>query len=179
MLVLPTVPAVNLEGCALFFTNAIISAHHRLWISSPYFVPDDAIVRALQIAALRGVDVRIMLPQKPDHLLVYLSAFSYYAEMELAGVKSYRYQPGFMHQKVMLVDDTSAAVGTANLDNRSFRLNFEITMLVHDVAFAREVERMLERDFSNCRLVHSGDLRTRSILFRVLVRIARLLAPIQ
>ena len=78
---------------------------------------------------MRGVDVRILLPQKADHLLVYLSSYSYLEEMTAANVKLFRYIPGFMHQKVMLVDHDYCSIGTANFDNRSFRLNFEITMV--------------------------------------------------
>jgi len=179
MLVLPTGPADSLETCALFFDAVIHGARNRLWIASPYFVPDEAVVRALQFAGLRGVDVRIMLPEKADHKLVYLSSFSYLAETEPSGVKIYRYQPGFLHQKVMLIDDDVATVGTANLDNRSFRLNFEITMVVADRSFAREVETMLERDFESCRQTTLEDLEKRPFWFRVAVRFARLMAPIQ
>jgi len=136
-----------LETCGLFFVHMINAAQQRLWITSPYFVPDPQVICALQLASLRGVDVRIMLPQRPDHLLVYLSSFSYLEEAEQADVKIYRYQPGFMHHKVILVDDHLAAVGTANLDNRSFRLNFEIIVLVEDRTFAAQVEDMLRRDF--------------------------------
>ena len=104
----------------------------RIWIASPYFVPDASLIYALQLAALRGVDVRVMLPERPDHKLVYLAGFSYIAEAEPAGVKFYRYQPGFMHHKVILVDDDLAAVGTANFDNRSMRLNFEMMLVFAD-----------------------------------------------
>ncbi len=179
VLVLASGPADDFDTCDLFFTYMIHAAEKRLWITSPYFVPDDSIVDALQLAALRGVDVRIMLPQKPDHLLVYLSAFSYLEEMAKAGVKVMRYLPGFMHQKVIIVDDRVAAVGTANLDNRSFRLNFELTVLVADEKFTREVDTMLARDFANCREAGIEDLNRRSIFFRVMVRVARLLSPIQ
>ena len=136
VLVLPTGPADDLETCGLFFVHMINAAQQRLWITSPYFVPDPQVICALQLASLRGVDVRIMLPEHADHWLVYLSSFSFLEEAEQADVKIYRYQPGFMHHKVMLVDDGLAAVGTANLDNRSFRLNFEITVLVDDRQFA-------------------------------------------
>jgi cardiolipin synthase len=179
VLVLPTGPADDLETCSLFFLHTINLAKQRLWIASPYFVPDAQVISALQLASLRGVDVRIMLPEKPDHLLVYLSSFSFLQEAEQADVKIYRYQPGFMHEKVILVDDRLAAVGTANLDNRSFRLNFEITVLVDDRDFASEVEQMLQRDFEQCRRVHSDELRRRSFLFKVAVRVARLMAPVQ
>jgi cardiolipin synthase len=167
-----------LETCGLFFMHAINSARHRLWIATPYFVPDGALIYALQLAALRGVDVRIMLPQKPDHRLVYLAAFSYIAETELSGVKFYRYQPGFMHHKVILVDDDLAAVGTANFDNRSIRLNFEMMLVFADRPFAATVSQMLEHDFANCRQTTTADIADRSLLFHFGVRLARLMAPI-
>ena len=179
VLVLPTGPADELETCGLFFIHMINSAKDRLWIASPYFVPDEQVISALQLASLRGVDVRIMLPEHPDHLLVYLSSFSFLEETEKADVKIYRYQPGFMHHKVILVDDHLAAVGTANLDNRSFRLNFEITVLVDDHEFAGQVDRMLRRDFENCKLARSDDLQQRSMWFKVAVRVARLMSPVQ
>jgi cardiolipin synthase len=179
VLVLPTGPADRLETCALFFSESINRAKERVWIASPYFVPDSQIMTALQLAALRGVDVRIMLPGKPDHLLVYLSSFSYIKQVEPVGVKFYRYEAGFLHQKVILVDDQVAGVGTANLDNRSFRLNFEVTMVVVDQGFAREVEEMLVEDFAHCRQVNAGDYDDRPFWFKLTVQTSRLLAPIQ
>ncbi len=179
VLVLPTGPADELETCGLFFVHMINAAQQRLWITSPYFVPDPQVICALQLASLRGVDVRIMLPEHADHWLVYLSSFSFLEEAEQADVKIYRYQPGFMHHKVILVDDHLAAVGTANLDNRSFRLNFEITVLVDDRQFAVQVEQMLQRDFEHCERAHAEDLLQRSFWFRVAVRVARLMSPLQ
>ena len=127
-------------------------------------MPDTSLIHALQLAALRGVDVRIMLPQKPDHKLVYLAAFSYIAEAEPSGVKFYRFLPGFMHHKVILVDDDLAAVGTANFDNRSVRLNFEIMLLFANRSFARAVSDMLESDFTVCRQVRRGGFRRAIVL---------------
>jgi cardiolipin synthase len=178
-LCLPTGPADDLETCTLFFLHAINSAKQRIWIVSPYFVPDEQLMSALQLAALRGVDVRILIPENPDQQLVYYSSFSYLEEAENAGVRIFRYQPGFFHQKVMLVDDNAAAIGTANLDNRSMRLNFEVTMLLVDQDFARDVEAMLEEDFADSREVHATDYTEASLWFRLTVRVARLLAPIQ
>ncbi len=179
VLVIPSGPADALETCGLFFLHAIHSAKRRVWIASPYFVPDPKVVAALQIAALRGVDVRILLPERADHVLVWLSSYSYFNETEPYGVRLYRYQPGFLHQKVMLVDDDTAAVGTANLDNRSFRLNFEFTLLIVDQAFGRQVSEMLERDFANSRVVGQDELNAKPIWFKFAVRFARLMAPIQ
>ncbi len=178
-LVLASDPSDILETCGLFFMHAINVAQERIWIATPYFVPDTALIYALQLAALRGVDVRIMLPNRPDHLLVYLSAFSYIAEAEPAGVKFYRYQPGFMHHKVILVDDDLAAVGTANFDNRSIRLNFELMLIFADKSFAATVCEMLEADFAQCRLATAEEFASRSYWFHFAVRLARLMAPIQ
>ena len=178
VLILPTGPADRLDTCALFFVQAINVSRERVWITSPYFVPDESVISALQLAALRGVDVRIMLPSRPDHKLVHLASLSYVDESVRNGVKLYRYEKGFLHQKALLVDDKLAAVGTANLDNRSFRLNFEFTVLVADRNFAAEVADMLEEDFSNCRPIAEDEYASRVLPVRIAARIARLLAPV-
>ena len=177
-LVLPTGPADDIESCDLFFFQAISAATRRVWIVSPYFVPDREIVSALQLAVLRGVDVRVMLPRKPDHKMVYLASFSYLSDLDSLGVKFYRYNDGFLHQKVILVDDVMASVGTANCDNRSFRLNFEITLAVSDPEFVADVEAMLQRDFLSCVQVGADDYEDRSFLFKTGVMLSRLLSPI-
>jgi cardiolipin synthase A/B len=179
VLAVPSGPADSYETASLLFVMAINSATERLWIASPYFVPDDRVVAALQLAALRGVDVRVVLPEKADHLLMYLSAFSYIEELGDAGVKILRYQPGFLHQKTFLVDDKIAAIGTANLDNRSFRLNFEITLVFLSEAFTEECAEMFEADFERCKPFDREQLARRSFGFRFLVRASRLLAPVQ
>nr|WP_274381976.1 cardiolipin synthase [Myxacorys almedinensis] len=175
--VLPTGPADRLPNCMLFFVNAINQAKHRLWLASPYFVPDDSFLAALKLAAIRGVDVRILLPEHRDHFWVYFCAFSYYEEMQMAGVKFYRYQPGFMHQKVMLIDDAIAAVGTVNLDNRSFFLNFEASVFVLSQPFIQDVEAMLLQDLKQCCLVETSE-KTQPLWLRFTARVARLLAPV-
>ena len=177
-LIFPTGPADALETCSLFFHQAIVGARRRLWIASPYFVPDPPVFEALQLAALRGVDVRILLPARPDHKLVYLASFSFLDAADRTGIQIYRYQNGFLHQKVVLVDDEVAAVGTANLDNRSLRLNFEVMLVAVDRTFAGQVAAMLERDFLQARRASAADLQTRSWLFRWAVRAARLFDPI-
>ena len=134
---------------------------------------------ALQLAGLRGVDVRILIPDEPDHLLVYLAAFSYFDEAKTTGVKFYRYLDGFLHQKVMLIDERVATVGTANFDNRSFRLNFEVTAIVGDEAFNKEVEQMFLDDFDHSRQMRPGELDERGFGFKLAVRFARLTSPIQ
>jgi len=179
VLVIPSGPADELETAELMFLHAINVARKRLWIASPYFVPDDAVVYALQLAGMRGVDVRILIPDRPDHLAVWLAAFSYFEDAGKTGVRFYRYRRGFLHEKVMLIDDQAATVGTANFDNRSFRLNFEITAVVEDPGFIREVEAMFERDFADAKPESPETLRRKPFWFNVAVRLARLSAPIQ
>ena len=177
ILIIPSGPADKLETVGLMFTHAINSARNRIWIASPYFVPDEGIIAALQLAGLRGVDVRILIPDRPDHKLIYLAAFSYFKQAGKSGVKFYRYTKGFMHQKAMLVDDMVSAIGTANFDNRSFRLNFEITAMITDNDFNNEVEKMFLEDFSNSRIMEPDELSSKPYWFKFLVRLARLTAP--
>lgn len=179
VLIVPSGPADALETAALMFHQAINAAKKRIWIASPYFVPDDAILSALQLAGLRGVDVRILIPDTADHLLVYLAAFSYFDDASRTGVRFFRYTDGFLHQKVMLIDDQNATVGTANFDNRSFRLNFEITGAVSDPEFAKQVEEMFERDFARSREMLQADVDGRPFWKRLGSRLARLTSPIQ
>jgi cardiolipin synthase len=179
ILALPSGPADELETCTLFFIAVINAATSRLWIASPYFVPDEQFITAVQLAALRGVQVRILFPKRSDNLLVSLSIWSYLEELEKVGVEFYQYTRGFMHQKVTLIDDEYCTIGTANFDNRSFRLNFEITMAVADRELATQVSEMLQADFANAERITAADLRARSFAFRFAVRAARLASPVQ
>jgi cardiolipin synthase len=157
----------------------IHSARRRIWIASPYFVPDEGVAGALTLAALRGVEVRILIPDETDHVLVHLSAFAFAGAMLDAGIAIHRYRGGFLHQKVFLVDDQAAGVSTANLDNRSFRLNFEITALVVDASFAAQVERMLEADFARAPRMTRAELDAMPLWRKAAARAAYLTAPIQ
>ncbi|HFB54274.1 MAG TPA: cardiolipin synthase [Sulfurimonas autotrophica] len=178
VLIVPSSPADTLETASFLLLEAIHTAQKRIWISSPYFVPDNAILKALQLAGLRGVDVRILLPQKPDNLLVYLAAFTYLENIGVNSVKFFRYTDGFLHQKVMLIDDTHATVGTANLDNRSLRLNFEITALITDKEFAHTIQNMFEKDFLLSKEISSAEITQRPFIFKLAARLARLTAPL-
>lgn len=171
-------PADAQETCSLFFVTLINAANRRLWITSPYFVPDEAVLAALRLAVLRGVDVRILLPSRPDHRIVFAASVHYAEEAVQAGIGIYRYRPGFVHQKVLLVDDDMAAIGSANLDNRSFRLNFEVMLLTIDSAFADQVEQMLLADFAQADRQLDSVRREVSRLRRLGIRLARLLSPI-
>ncbi|MBC7979699.1 MAG: cardiolipin synthase [Armatimonadetes bacterium] len=179
VLCLPTGPADSMETCGLFFLAAINSAKERLWIATPYFVPDDQIISALKLAAMRGVDVRIIVPGINDSTLVYYSSASYLDEIQEAGIRAYRFQKGFLHQKTMLIDNEFSIVGSANMDNRSFRLNFEIILAVKDKDFATGMREMFETDFSNSTEIKPRELAKKPFSFRLASRVSRLLAPIQ
>jgi cardiolipin synthase len=178
-LTLPSGPDDLFETCTLFFIKVIQSAKSRLWIASPYFVPDEQFITALHLAVIRGVDVRILIPEKTDNPLVTFTHWSYIEDLKKIGAKVYWYQKGFLHQKVVIVDDDYATIGTANFDNRSFRLNFEITVVIADGAFNNEVARMLDNDFQNGSLVTDAEIKDKGYFFRFAVRAARLTAPIQ
>ncbi len=178
LLIFPSDPAGEYEEAGLMYHQAIVGARERIWIASPYFVPDHSIISALQLAALRGVDVRVMIPDEPDKVLIAMANWSFTRELLPAGVKVYRYQGGFMHQKVFLMDDAVSGVGTANFDNRSFRLNFEITLLAHDRPFAAQVEDMLLTDFRRCRQVSREEIRDKPVWFPLAMSVARLFAPV-
>lgn len=178
-LALPSGPADEFETCTLLFMRAIQSATTRLWIASPYFVPDEQFITALHLAVLRGVDVKILIPRKTDNPLVNLTHWAYIKELKRLGVSLFWYEKGFLHQKVVLVDDELATIGTANFDNRSFRLNFEITLLIKNKEFAGSVARMLEDDFAGSPEIIDEELINKSFGFNFLVRAAQLTAPIQ
>ena len=179
VLVLATGPADEAERCSLAFIRAVNSARSRLWISSPYFVPDSTVLTALQLAALRGVEVRVLLPERTDHLLPMLSSYSYYDSLASAGIELWRYQSGFMHQKALLADDYLAAVGSINVDYRSFHLNFELVVMVTDKGFATQMEAMMKEDFARSRRVDLAEYDKRPWWFKAAVRLARLLSPVQ
>jgi cardiolipin synthase len=178
VLLFPSDPASNFDEAGLMFHQVISQARERIWIASPYFVPDRGIISALQLAALRGVDVRVMIPDRSDGPVVGLANWSFTKELLPAGVAVYRYEPAFMHQKVFLMDRELAGVGTANFDNRSFRLNFEITALVHNPKFCDEVEQMLLADFASSRLVTPKELDEKPLWFALATATARLMAPV-
>lgn len=178
VLVMPTGPADLLEDCAIAFSEVISRADRRLWIVSPYFVPDVDMQTALYAAAMRGVDVRVLVPRKPDHRLVWLASIAHANRMINHGVKIYRYTEGFLHEKVILVDDKIAGVGTVNFDNRSFRINFEITLWFTHEKMIADVDRMLEEDFAQSVLLTTSERAGQSFAMRFLSEAARLLSPV-
>lgn len=178
VLVLPSGPADRFETASLLIQHALHSARQRIWIASPYFVPDEGTIAALKLAALRGVDVRILIPEQTDNLLVTQAAYAFIGPLLDAGVKIYRYNAGFLHAKSFLVDERLSAIGTVNLDNRSFRLNFEITALMLDETFTQQLEQQFLQDFSHSRQMALSELALRPWWLRAISRAAHLMAPV-
>lgn len=124
------------------------STKSRLWISTPYRVPDEASIVTLHMVKARGVDVRLLIPDRADHLLVYLAGFHYENEFTEASIPIFGYHAGFMHQKCILADDQLTMIGSINLNNRSLHLHFEIMLGISDPQFILQVEAMLNEDFA-------------------------------
>jgi cardiolipin synthase len=177
-LIMPSAPTQRLETAGLMFVSALHSARERIWLSAPYFVPDEAVLKALELAALRGVDVRIITTGKPDSLVVFMAAFHYIDQLRDLGIKFYAYTPGFLHEKVALVDNDVSTIGTANFDNRSFRLNFEVTAIIVDRDFAAEMAAMFERDFAHADVIDPAELDKKPFWWHVAVKASRLAAPV-
>ena len=130
------------------YLRLIHRAQDHVYIQTPYFIPDDSILDALKIAAKSGVDVRIMIPCKPDHPFVYWATYSYIGEMVAAGAKCYVYNNGFLHAKTLSIDGMVACVGTANMDFRSFGLNFEVNAVIYSERTVQRLERAFENDMT-------------------------------
>jgi len=177
-LIVPSAPTQRLETAGLMFVAALQSARTRIWLSAPYFVPDDAVLRALELAALCGIDVRVITTGKGDSLPVFLAAFHYIDQLRDLGIKFYAYTPGLLHEKVALIDDEISLVGTANLDNRSFCLNFEVTALIVDREFAGEMEAMFEQDFAHAEEIDPAKLDKKPFWWHFAVKISRLASPV-
>lgn len=178
VLVLSTGPADEQETASLYFTNVLNLARKRIWIATPYFIPDEATMVALRLALLKGLEVRIITPKLNDNWFVQQAANVYLSELSILGAEVYFYNQGFMHQKVLLIDDRLAHVGTVNFDNRSFRLNFEITGVVADRTFAAELESMLLADLSLSTELVDYHLEEQPLWERLKAGGAALLAPL-
>ncbi len=160
----------------LYF-GAITTARERVWLSTPYFVPDEPLMSAMVSAALRGLDVRLLVPARGDNRLVDFAARSYFPELLRSGVKIYEYLPRILHAKTAVIDDDLSIIGTANLDNRSFRLNFEVVVAIYGQATASTLSNAYEKDLLEARAVSNRELRREPLLTRLGESAARLLSP--
>lgn len=171
-------PADTLETASLLFANMLNMARERIWIATPYFIPDEATMVSLRLALLKGLDVRILTPKLNDNWFVRHAANVYLGELARLGARIFFYEQGFMHQKVMLIDQQLAMVGTVNFDNRSFRLNFEITGAVLDTEFATEIETMLLDDIANSGESSDYRLEDQSLWERLKAHGSALFSPV-
>ncbi len=165
------------EAIHRMYVGAIHAATRRVWLTTPYFVPGEAAMMALTSAALGGLDVRLLVPRMSDSRLVTYCVRSYYDDLLAAGVKIYEYGPRMLHSKALLVDDRLAIIGSANFDHRSFRLNFESSLLFDDADIAGELAQLVEREFASAPRVRAD--RPRPLLTaRLPEALARLMAPL-
>jgi cardiolipin synthase len=171
-------PASKFSHIKNGYLKLIMSAQHSIYIQSPYFIPDASILDALRIAALSGVQVNIMIPDKPDHPFVYWATLSYIGELLRAGANVYHYNNGFMHAKTIVVDDEVATVGTANMDVRSFSLNFEVNAFIYDAEIARSLSQIFKQDMLVSSLLTLEEYNRRSGWVRFKEAISRLVSPI-
>jgi len=171
-------PDSDLQQIKMGYMRLIQTAEKRLWIQTPYLIPDDSVLDSLRIAAMAGVDVRIMIPDKPDHAFVYRATQYYARQLADDGVKIYFYHNGFIHAKTMVVDGRIASVGSANMDYRSFKLNFEINAFIYDPAVARQLEEIYEADMRHSELITPEKFRQQSAYLRFKQTASRLLSPI-
>ncbi len=158
--------------------SAISAADERAWLVSPYVVPDDSLLMALQTAGHRGVDVRMIVPRRGDNRFVQAAMRSFFDELTAAGVRIYEYLPGMHHGKTLVIDRELAMVGTANLDNRSFRLNFEVAVAIQGTAGADLLAADFERDLVECEPLAPGRDARIGFPTRLAESTARLFAPI-
>ncbi|MDQ0215657.1 cardiolipin synthase [Oikeobacillus pervagus] len=160
------------------FFSMITSAKKSVWIASPYFIPDEDIFSALKIAALSGIDVRLLMPEKPDKRIVFHASRSYFPELLEAGVKIFEYTRGFMHSKIVIVDGELASIGTANMDMRSFHLNFEVNAFLYHTESNKSLVKEYERDLIYSKEIVLEQFRKRHLGHRLLESTSRLLSPL-
>lgn len=160
------------------YMKIINNAKESVYIQTPYLVPDEPMKEALKIAALSGIDVRIMVPDKPDHFFMKWILSANMGELMEWGVKFYTYQKGFIHSKTIVSDGKVCSIGTANLDIRSFQLNFEINAIIYDDKFSKEQENIFIKDIEDCKLVTMDEYENRSRALKIKEALIRLVAPI-
>ena len=171
-------PASRWNNISFVFLKAITQAKHSIYIQTPYFLPSDSLLKAMQSAALAGVDVRLMIPRTPDSSMLRLATGSYLKECMLSGIKVYFYEPAMMHAKVVIVDDEFVTTGSTNFDFRSFEHNFECNVLVYNKEFNCKMKAIFEDDMLQSTRLSLGKWKQRPLLQKALESIVRLISPI-
>ncbi|MCM3389725.1 cardiolipin synthase [Ureibacillus chungkukjangi] len=160
------------------YLKLLMSAKRYIYIQTPYFIPDNSFLNAIEIAALSGIDVRIMIPNKPDHMFVYWATYSYVGQLLRAGAKIFIYEKGFIHAKSIVIDDEASTVGTANIDVRSFSLNFEVNAFIYDRTLSHQLAEIFEKDILDCTELTLEKYENRAGIIKFKESISRLLTPI-
>ena len=160
------------------FLKLINHAEDYIYVQTPYFVPDQSILDSLRLAALSGVDVRVMIPNKPDHAFVHWATYSYMAKLLEAGARAYEYENGFLHSKTLVADDQIATMGTTNVDIRSTSLNFEMNAFIYDKNVAMQLREAFEKDMAKSSEVTMEQYRERSFYIRLKESVSRLVGPL-
>lgn len=160
------------------YLKLINKAKKSIFIETPYFIPDESILTALKIACLSGVDLRIIIPCKPDHPFIYWASKSYIWELVECGAKCYTYNDGFIHSKIVSIDGKMCTIGTANMDVRSFNLNFEVNAVIYETETTLDLDKAFEVDILNSTLLTVKDYKNRPFIIRFKESISRLLSPI-
>jgi cardiolipin synthase len=176
--VVPSGPDTRNEAIQRIFFGAIAGARSRVWMTTPYFVPDQAISVAMQLAAMRGVDVKLVLPSRSNHAVTFHAGRSFYEPLLDAGVQLFEFSPGIVHAKTMVVDGAVSLIGSANMDLRSFRLNFEVHALLHDAAVAERLESAFRDDLAQSTQVSLAAWRERPKRVKLYEGAARLVSPL-
>lgn len=160
------------------YLRLICKAKKNIYIQTPYFIPDDAVLDTLKIAAMSGVEVKVMIPNKPDHPFVYWATYSYIGDLLSSGAHCYLYNDGFLHAKGIMVDGLASSYGTANMDIRSFELNFEVNVVIYDSKTTKILENIFIQDLKLCRELTKYDYDKRSLGIRIKEQVSRLLSPL-
>lgn len=176
--ILSSGPDCKWDNIQYSYFKMVTEAAQNIYIATPYFMPDDSLLEALRTAALSGVDVRIIIPAKPDHPFVYYGSINYLGELLDAGVKCYEYTKGFIHAKIMTIDGLITSVGTANMDIRSFKLNFEVNAVIYDVEVTKEFDDQFEIDFKDCKELTKEIYAAKGRRSKFLQAFARLISPL-
>ncbi|OSX53285.1 cardiolipin synthase [Anoxybacillus ayderensis] len=171
-------PDTKWEVIKHLFFAMITSAQRSIWIASPYFIPDEDIFTALKVAALSGIDVRLLVPKRPDKKIVFYASRSYFPELLEAGATIYEYEKGFMHSKIIVVDGELASIGTANMDMRSFHLNFEVNAFLYQTPSVQKLVDDFIDDFHHSTKINMKQFQQRPLWMRIAESTARLLSPL-
>ncbi len=172
-------PDSDWETILQAYFTMIATAEERIWITTPYLVPEESLLMGLKTAALSGVDVRILIPSRADHFLVYWASRDNIEVLLEAGVRIYTYQKGFIHSKILLVDSIGASIGTANLDIRSLEINFEVNAFIYDQSFVSRLEADFLKDLADSEEILPEVHRARGLKERFLESLGRIVSPLQ